>query len=140
MPLVAAGQTEGWKFHLQLTDGSKIRSDSANILQFAGPTINEPVNAFQDSTHIITPGGTHVCATVHGQNTRRNTDTTASINGANPTALPIPTANCALMLSFFSLEEITTAGSIVHGYNGADLQVSPLGTNIYLAEGGVSTS
>jgi len=139
MPLVAAGQTEGWKLHLQQTSGAFLRAAPSDSVVFAGTTAGQPINPANLSTHLF-QGGTHLCATTHGRNTRRLTTTTVSIDGGGSTALPVSNANCPLLLSFFSLEEIQTTNARIWSFNGVADATPISGVNVYLAEGAVSTS
>ena len=141
MPLLLAGQTEGWKLYVQLTDGSFIRANPTDRIRLAGATSSQPVQTTNDSTHIYqSDETTHICSAIHGNNTKRLTSSTASINGAASSVLPVAIGSCPILLSFFSLDEVTTNNAKIYSYNGTADTVPIAGATIYLAEGGQSST
>ena len=141
MPLILAGQTEGWKLHLQLTNGQFIRANPGERVRLAGATATSPVLTTNDSTHLFVTDdhSSHICTTTHGNNTKRLTSSTVSINGAGSSSLPVAVGSCPILLSFFTLDEVQTSGGQIYSYNGTTDSVPMPGVNLYLAEGG-STS
>jgi len=124
-----------------LTDAGFIRATSTDRIRFAGPLATNPINPSNGSTHIFAADDvTHICASTHGNNTQRLSNTTVSINGAGSSALPVPAIQCPFLFTFFSLAEVVTSNGQIYTYDGTTDSTPISGVNIYLAEGGVSTS
>ncbi len=141
MPLVAAGQTKGWVCYLKLTDGNFLRASATDRLRFAGVSATDAIDPSNSSTHLFaSDDSTHLCSTTHGRNTRRLTNTTVSIDGAASSSLPISQANCSFLFTLFSLAEIVTSSARLYAYDGVTDATPMPAINVYLAEGGVSSS
>lgn len=124
-----------------MTNGTTIRAGATDRIRLAGNSFAEAVSPSNNSTHLASADNlTHICSSTHGHNTKRLTSTTASVDGGGSVSLPIITSSCPLLISFFSFEKVVTSLGKIFSYNGVSDTIPMTGANIYLAEGGVSTS
>lgn len=130
-----------WDLTAQLTTGT-LSVDTDDKIWWSGASYgtNVIVGSYQDSTHISDSTDAHLCTTNHVNNTKYLTGSTASINGAGSSALPIPTGSCGLKFNFSDAASVATSGASFYAYNGTTDTTAMAGVTFQAAQGGVSSS
>lgn len=123
---------------LQLTTGTQVVGATDKI-SFYGASFGTAVtvNSYQDSTHAENSGGTELCTTNHGHNTKYLTGSTVSIDGGGSVSLgaSVPlTTECPLKINFAHGSAVATSAGKFWADNGSDTATAPVEVTLNAGE------